>query len=200
MYVSNDEGKSFTAIDSGLPKTFVYGMVVSNDERFLYAATEVGPYVYSTEANQWFDLQAKTGLTAPDMVYWSVEKVPESNTIRFGTYGRGIWDLDVISSRDGVHTSEAGLTNSLHFQANPSISSGAIQFQFDLPTQNDVSILIYDLSGKRVRNFSTNMTPGSQIWAWNGKSDSQSPLPSGFYTAILKAGAQIEFTKVEIAH
>lgn len=200
VYVSTDEGKSFTAIDSSLPKTLVYGMVVSNDERFLYAATEVGPYVYSAEANQWFDLQAKTGLTAPDMVYWSVEKVPESNTIRFGTYGRGIWDLDVISSRDGVHTSEAELTNLLHFQANPSISSGTIQFRFDLPTRDEISIVIYDLSGKRVRNFSTNAIPGAQIWTWDGKSDSQSPLPTGFYTAILKVGAQIEFVKVEIVH
>ncbi len=148
VYVTNDEGKSFIAIDSGLPKTLVYGMVVSDDERFLYAATEVGPYVYSAEAKQWFDLQAKNGTTAPDMVYWSVEKVPQSNTIRFGTYGRGIWDLDVLSSRDRVKTHEAGITNALHFRANPSISSGAIQFQFDLQSQDEISIAIYDLSGK----------------------------------------------------
>ncbi len=200
VYVSNDEGKSFTAIDSGLPKTLVYGMVVSDDERFLYAATEVGPYVYSTEANQWYDLAAKNGLTPPDMVYWSVEKVPASNTVRFGSYGRGIWDLDVISSRDEVPTTEEVLTKSLHFRANPSVSSGTIQFQFDLPTPDVISIVIYDLSGRRVRSFSTNLTPGSQIWVWDGKSDSQSPLPAGFYTAILTVVGKIDFTKVEIVH
>ena len=33
------------------------------------------------------------GLTAPDQTYWSCEYISELQTIRFGTYGRGIWDF-----------------------------------------------------------------------------------------------------------
>ena len=29
---------------------------------------------------------------APEQVYWSVEYIHEIKTVRFGTYGRGIWD------------------------------------------------------------------------------------------------------------
>jgi len=32
-------------------------------------------------------------LTAPDQVYWSVEYISDTHTVRFGTYGRGIWDF-----------------------------------------------------------------------------------------------------------
>ena len=30
---------------------------------------------------------------APDQTYWTVDYIPEINTARFGTYGRGIWDF-----------------------------------------------------------------------------------------------------------
>ena len=33
------------------------------------------------------------GISAPDQVYWTVEYIEELNTVRFGTYGRGIWDF-----------------------------------------------------------------------------------------------------------
>ena len=62
---------------------------MDNDD-LLFAATEIGPYVYSFSENQWFLL---SGLTAPDQTYWSCEYIPELQTIRFGTYGRGIWDF-----------------------------------------------------------------------------------------------------------
>jgi hypothetical protein len=46
--------------------------------------------VYIAEDEEWTDL---AGISAPDQTYWSVEYIPELNTARFGTYGRGIWDF-----------------------------------------------------------------------------------------------------------
>ena len=54
------------------------------------SSTEIGPYVYIVEDETWIDL---AGISAPDQTYWSVEYIPELNTARFGTYGRGIWDF-----------------------------------------------------------------------------------------------------------
>ena len=34
-----------------------------------------------------------SGISAPDQTYWTVDFIPEINTARFGTYGRGIWDF-----------------------------------------------------------------------------------------------------------
>ena len=41
-----------------------------------------------------------SGLSAPDQTYWSVDFVPEINTARFGTYGRGIWDFVLDENYD----------------------------------------------------------------------------------------------------
>ena len=48
--------------------------------------------VYSRNDNEWYFL---SGISAPDQTYWSVDYIPEINTARFGTYGRGIWDFIV---------------------------------------------------------------------------------------------------------
>ena len=90
IYRSQNFGESFVPFNSGLPSTLVYE-ISGNDEGNLYfAATEIGPYIYSENENQWMYLG---GVSAPDQTYWSVEFIPELNTARFGTYGRGIWDF-----------------------------------------------------------------------------------------------------------
>jgi hypothetical protein len=97
VFVSTDNGVSFSPVDSGLPHTMVYGLTASDDEKFLFAATDVGPYVYDVYTRKWYDMSL--GHT-PDMVYWSVDYIPVIKTVRFGTYGRGIWDFVI----DGAPT------------------------------------------------------------------------------------------------
>ena len=89
IYLSTDGGESFSSFSNGLPNTLVYELVCLPDESMIFAATAVGPYYYSSENGEWVDL---SGEDAPDQVYWTVDYIPEINTVRFGTYGRGIWD------------------------------------------------------------------------------------------------------------
>ncbi|MFC2130316.1 T9SS type A sorting domain-containing protein [Bacteroidota bacterium] len=91
-YVSYDYGQSFTPIDSGLPNTLVYRIALSEDDNYIFAATAVGPYVFIKDEGMWFDL---AGLDTPDQTYWCVEYIPSIMTVRFGTYGRGIWDFRI---------------------------------------------------------------------------------------------------------
>ncbi len=90
IYVSEDGGNSFTSFNNGLPNTLVYGLAILPDESMIFAATEVGPYVFSFEQGSWEDMT--DGGFAPDQTYWSVEYIENIHTVRFGTYGRGIWD------------------------------------------------------------------------------------------------------------
>ena len=90
VFVSNDYGQTFTAIDNGLPNTLVYELKSTPDESKVFAATELGPYVYIPSDNQWYDMMDSI---SPDQVYWCVDYIPAINIVRFGTYGRGIWDF-----------------------------------------------------------------------------------------------------------
>lgn len=89
IYLSQDGGATFESFDQGLPNTLVYGLACLPDESMIFAATEVGPYCFSFEDGNWEDMSNDA---APEQVYWSVEYIHEIKTVRFGTYGRGIWD------------------------------------------------------------------------------------------------------------
>ncbi|MBK7108091.1 MAG: T9SS type A sorting domain-containing protein [Bacteroidetes bacterium] len=93
VYKSTDNGVSFTSMSDGLPYTLVYDMDILPEDSLLFAATEVGPYVYIPAENYWYDF---AGLDAPYQVYWSVEYVDTIKTLRFGTHGRGIFDFKLF--------------------------------------------------------------------------------------------------------
>ena len=56
--------------------------ILSFAKSVIFAATEVGPYVWTALTSEWIDI---SGLAAPDQTYWSLEYVPEINTARFGS-------------------------------------------------------------------------------------------------------------------
>ncbi len=93
VYVSFNGGDSFTALNTGIPAATFYEVTLSDSEEYLFAATSEGPYVYSFEEAQWYDL---IGADTPILDFTSVDNIGNS-TIRFGTYGRGVWDLELVS-------------------------------------------------------------------------------------------------------
>ena len=111
VYISYDHGITFQNFNKGLPNTLVFNIAGSDDDKYLFAATEVGPYVYINEENTWKDL---AGISAPDQTYWSVEYIPELTTARFGTYGRGIWDF--IINVDEIILGDSNLDGYINVQ------------------------------------------------------------------------------------
>lgn len=101
VYVSSNNGASFTAMNTGMPNTLVYSLAISADGANLFAATEVGPFYFDRVNSKWVDI----GAGAPDNTYWNVDFIPALNTARFSTFGRGLWDYDLgggdLIFRDG---------------------------------------------------------------------------------------------------
>jgi photosystem II stability/assembly factor-like uncharacterized protein len=93
VYMSEDGGLTFTPINNGIPPTMVHEMCMDPDENFLFAATDAGPYVYVVEQNEWFDI---SGTDAPIQEYISCEYVAADDIVRFATWGRGIWDFEIV--------------------------------------------------------------------------------------------------------
>jgi hypothetical protein len=98
VWKSSDGGLTFTAISNGLPGTLVQEIAASPDEKFLYAATDDGPYVFDVEGNTWYSMRDEH---MPLQTVYSVEYVPARNLVRFGTHGRGVWDFAI----DNLQTS-----------------------------------------------------------------------------------------------
>lgn len=142
VFRSSDGGNTFQPLEEGLPNTMVLEMVLGPEELYLYAATEAGPYVYVFEEEKWYPMAA--GI-APMQTYWSVEYVPLFNIIRFGTYGRGIWDFEL---RDVVGTKTPKISEKevLVFP-NPSTGSYNIRYPENLSVKK---CLVFNAEGKKV--------------------------------------------------
>jgi hypothetical protein len=121
FYRSTNGGVSFTALTNGLPATLISDLAFTPNEQFIFAATDAGPYVYSVANNQWYSLQDVAG-TPAYVTYTSVEFVAASNTARFATFGRGVWDL-VLTTALPVELTEfkAKAVNNLTIDLNWSV-------------------------------------------------------------------------------
>ncbi len=106
VYKSTNGGQTFTPMNNGLPNTLVHELAANADESLLFAATEVGPYVYVIAQNQWFDMR---GVGAPMQRYTSVEYIESEDVVRFGTYGRGAWDFNVSDDSACTDTDNDGV-------------------------------------------------------------------------------------------
>ncbi len=92
VYQSTDGGQTFSDASNGMPATLVHEIVANSEETLLFAATEIGPYVYVIAEGTWYPM---LGNIAPLQRYYSVEYIESEDLVRFGTYGRGIWDFKV---------------------------------------------------------------------------------------------------------
>ncbi len=107
VFRSVDGGMSWQSYDAGLPDTLVYSLAEAPDGNgTLFCGTETAAYRRDPGAAGWSDA---TGNQAPITAYWSVEALPNENTVRFGTYGRGIWDYQLDIQARSIVRNGSGL-------------------------------------------------------------------------------------------
>ncbi|MEM8713066.1 MAG: hypothetical protein AAGG01_19125, partial [Planctomycetota bacterium] len=152
--LSVDGGSTWQPRASGLPSTLVHDIAWAPDgSGDLFAATQAGAYHYDAATETWSNAM---GIEAPMTTYWSVETVPAQGRVRFGTYGRGIWDLRMLDGETPISTSYCG----------PAAGSGsglpAEIYVLGSPrvTDNDVTLHAASLPDNTLGYFVTSLTPG----------------------------------------
>ena len=141
VLISSDGGRIFRPMREGMPNTLVFEITGNEDESMLFAGTENGPYVFISDSARWYPMM---GSAAPVQRYWSVEFLPERNVVRFGTYGRGVWDFNI----DDITTKVVQNTQ-LYASVYPNPATVGIQIKgLDSRLKYDVSVS--DLNGRVV--------------------------------------------------
>ncbi|ROL62017.1 hypothetical protein D9V86_02825, partial [Bacteroidetes/Chlorobi group bacterium ChocPot_Mid] len=185
-YVSYDHGVSFIPMNDGLPKTLVYRIAVSDNDEFIFAATAVGPYVYLTSEQKWFDL---SGFNTPDQTFWSVEYIPSISTARFATYGRGIWDFKIEGANQ---ISEVQLTEPKNNEENVQLltnlkwtkSQNANLYHLQVAQDLGFNQIIFEKDSLTDNNFQLpELKPnGTYFWRVKARKDKLSSTWSTVFT------------------
>jgi hypothetical protein len=79
----------------------VYTLVEAPDgSGRVFAGTQTAAYMRGPDDEAWVDI---TGPDAPITTYWDAEALVSENTIRFATYGRGIFDYQLDPDHTGCY-------------------------------------------------------------------------------------------------
>jgi hypothetical protein len=158
-------------------------MTCNSDGTLLFAASEVGPWVYIVSKNQWFDL---SGVGAPQQTYWSVDFVPALNTARFGTYGRGIWDFK-IATYNGIEDIVAG-HSALGVTAYPNPCRDQLSVSFTTDDPSKATITVMNLEGRILQTIHPVVGSTTGI--------SLAGYASGIYLVTVSDGKEREAVRV----
>lgn len=93
--LSTDGGATWTDVTGNLPygdDFQVGGMVGTPDGQYVFAGTDLGPYVFVVATETWYPMY--TG-EAGMFNTTAIEYYEPTNTVRFGTWGAGIWDFAI---------------------------------------------------------------------------------------------------------
>jgi hypothetical protein len=123
IWRSTDGGQNFSNWSAGLPPTLVYCLAEAPDgSGTMFCGTETSAYRRGLGDAAWVDI---TGNDAPANLYWSSEALPSTNTIRFGTYGRGIWDYSIDAPCDySIYGNGIGGANTLTLKTSTASALG----------------------------------------------------------------------------
>ena len=176
VYMSVDSAKTFVPLTGDMPNTMAHELTMDPAEKFLFAATDAGPYVYSMDLEEWYNM---SGISAPLQQYISCEFIPSTHTVRFATWGRGIWDFN-LTSLAGT-SSYLAAKNSFSVYPNPVKGD-----QLTIQSEEIGVISLYTINGKLISSENVNKT--SQTF-------NVAELPNGIYLLELISKKGIRSTE-----
>ncbi len=195
VFISYDNGKNFEPLGKNLPNTLFYDIEYNEDESLIFAATQIGPFVYHFAENRWFDL---SGIDSPDQIFWDVEYLPRSKTVRFATYGRGIWDFQIkqITSIESRNITD---DKSLAMSVSPNPFLNSIHILIENIQNEPTTIRIYDSYGRLIKVIFQGIPNGNYMeFMWDGTFENGIKVPSGNYIVVCSNGFLVQYKMINM--
>ena len=177
-----------------------YDVVIDReDPLILVVGTSSGVFVTEDGGSSWED--GSTGFCGTPVyeVRQSWRSWDDGNfrpgEIYVGTYGRGIWSTSSYLSTNDDYDGGSNGTSIEEFDTNlfpyPNPTSASTSLSFELANSSDVTIQVYNLSGRLVKTINKkNLSQGSQVLDIEG-----ADFATGTYIVKMFAGKQQATTK-----
>lgn len=195
VWRTTDGGATWEGAGTGLPSTLVYGLALeSPGSELLYAATEAGPYRLDPDTDTW---EYIGGSRAPLTTYWCVEAVPEAQVVRFGTYGRGIWDYATDTATSAPE--EMPVAVGLAVDCAPNPFNPRTTIGFGLASGGPVTVDIHDAAGRRIATLHRgDLGAGRHELVWDGRDAHGGACASGVYLVRVTAAGGAGSTSITL--
>ena len=193
------EGLPSTLLDSGTvnPTYTVWYRVDLNDPIFIPSGEEIyagwldlhgDPYYHNAfdtfldSCNYWFDGAS-----------WMVDPWFEGDFLIHGICGSSPGVAEEQLTGPALPRRVALLQN------RPNPFSQHTEIRYQIPENGIVSLKVYDLAGRLVRTLvESEQDAGARAVRWDGRDDTESPVPSGIYLYRMKAGGFVSTRKLTL--
>jgi photosystem II stability/assembly factor-like uncharacterized protein len=215
LFETNDFGATWTDLTGDLPRWPVNVIVEDiRNPSVLFAGTDIGVYVSADEGRHWAPLRGNM----PPAAVTDLVVHPRDEDLIAGTYGRGLWVVDIAPIREmtaanlkGPYLFEVrpaairreGAQGNYRllgdtFPSTPNAPNGlTVYYWLSRDSEQPVSITIADSSGKVVRTLPGDGKAGLHRVASESASGpaagrgspARPPMPPGEYVVTLHAGS-----------
>jgi photosystem II stability/assembly factor-like uncharacterized protein len=215
IFVSDDYGKNWRALDAGLPEGDCLYSLAEGEQNgeLMFLGSEMGLRVSLDSGKTWKKLTGKF----PTVAVHDLKVHPRDLDLIVGTHGRSIWTIDV-SGLEGITSNDYGRNLALSRPQDvlymgrvvrsfnvgdgiwfaPNTQPGTrIFYYMKEPVEGGVTITISDASGKRTEKITGMNEAGLNVAVWNGRLEGR-PAEPGDYRVVVKAGAYEETTSVRV--
>ena len=124
-----------------------------------------------------------------DVAILTFRILSNEHSIGFGkTALRGVDNEELEADLEGYEPKPELPTVSRLFPSVPNPFARSASIAYHVPHESDVTIRIYDVSGRLVRTLVDDATePGRHLAVWDGRGDSGESLGSGVYLCAMDA-------------
>jgi photosystem II stability/assembly factor-like uncharacterized protein len=209
VFVSNDRGASWQALDTDLPSCEPCFAVLEDprNENLLFLGTEYGCYASLDRGNRWFPM----GSNLPTVAVRDLFVQDRDSDLIAATHGRGVWVVDIEPLRQ--LTAAVGKSPAHLFAVEPAIlwklTSRGLQGQRDgrLPNPpygatfhvwfaeapKEAPVLtIHDVTGAEVAKVTGKATAGLQPIVWDARLGQNRLAGPGTYAVRLAGQPDVE--------
>ena len=109
--LSKDGGSTWTDVTGNFQfgdDFQVGGMVGTPDGKYVFAGTDVGPFVFEVATEQWYPM---FGGQAAMFNTTAIEYIASTKTVRFGAWGSGVWDFSIDDGSPSLNLEAISSTN-----------------------------------------------------------------------------------------
>ena len=176
LFSSNDYGKTWRSINGNLPVEKTRCIIEDPEKKgLLFAGTELGVYVSMDDGEKWHSLN--TGLPAVSVDDLLVH--PMANELVIGTYGRGIYKMDITPLRaiydeiisEDLHLfniKEAKMPERRDYEGDWFFETAEYpEFVYYLKAGGEVKVEIENESSEVVKTFNIMADKGINIITWD---------------------------------
>lgn len=184
------DGSNFAPFAAGLPAgARIYEVIWAGSPPTPWAATSDGAFRHNGTA--WVEESTPT-FGVPDVPFRSAEYLSWSNRIRFGTYGRGVYEYQLGSTSDADDPRTASLA--LAARTNPVRERATLAWA--LPEAGPATLEVLDVTGRRVAKLASGWhDAGTHEASFDARG-----LGAGVYFARLTARGESRNVRLVVTH